>query len=93
MRFADADHVDVSGFYARLPQAGRLYRLLGHLGVVLAVLLPAQPVVLGGLLGGLLLLWLVAWYHVVGTLWRATIVAACLVAALRLTLLLLEQML
>lgn len=83
MRYRDAQHIDVGSFYARRPEIGRLFRLLGLLGVLCAVLLP--PTTLGWLLGGLILVWLGAWYLVVGTLWRSSVVAALLVAALRLS--------
>lgn len=83
MRYCDASHIDVGSFYARRPEVGRLFRLLGLLGVLLAVLLPVT--VMGWLLGGLILTWLIAWYLVVGTLWRSSLVAAALVAALRLS--------
>jgi len=83
MRYRDASHIDVGSFYARRPEVGRLFRLLGLLGVLLAVLLPVTT--MGWLLGGLILLWLTAWYLIVGTLWRSSVVAAALVAALRLS--------
>lgn len=86
MRYADAVHVDVGSFYARNPASGKIYRLLGYLGLVLGVLWAHQPCQLVGLLVGLLLTWLVAWYQVVGTLWRSSLVAASLYCALMLSL-------
>lgn len=83
MRYRDAQHIDVGSFYARRPEVGRIVRLLGLIGVVCAVLLPTTT--LGWLLGGLILVWLGAWYLVVGTLWRSSMVAAILVTALRLS--------
>jgi hypothetical protein len=85
MRYRDAAHVDVGSFYARRPGPGKVYRMLGHAAVVTALLVPARGDCLGVLLLGLIVVWLAAWYQVVGTLWRSTLVAACLIAALRLT--------
>lgn len=87
MRFRDAAHVEVGSFYARRPWVGKTYRLLGHAFVVAAVLAPARGDCLGVLLGVTILVWLAAWYQVVGTLWRMSLVAAALICALRLTLL------
>lgn len=86
MRYADASHVDVGSFYARNPGWGKLYRMLGYLGLVLGVLWHGEPTRLTILLVALLLTWLVAWYQVVGTLWRSSLVAACLFCALVLSL-------
>lgn len=86
MRYADAPHVDVGSFYARNPNCGKIYRLLGYLGLVLAVLWTDHPQRLAVLLAVLVLTWLVAWYQVVGTLWRSSLVAASLLCALQLSL-------
>jgi hypothetical protein len=77
MRYRDASHVDVGSFYSRSPAAGKVYRILGHGGVA-AVAVAAwrhDERLIVGLLLALILLWLAAWYQVVGTLWRSSIVA------------------
>jgi len=86
MRYADAPHVDVGSFYARNPEWGKLYRMLGYLGLVLGVMWSADAQRMTVLLVALLLTWLVAWYQVVGTLWRSSLVAAMLYCALVLSL-------
>ena len=86
MRYTDAAHVDVGSFYARNPASGKIYRLLGYLGLVLGMLWADEPCSVAGLLVGLLLTWLIAWYQVVGTLWRSSLVAACLFCAVKLSL-------
>lgn len=87
MRYGDAPHVDVGSFYARNSGWGKLYRMLGYLGLVLGVVLwVKKPDLLPFLLGGLILVWFVAWFQVVGTLWRSSIVAACLFCALVMSL-------
>lgn len=86
MRYADAPHVDVGSFYARNPGWGKLYRMLGYLGLVIAVLWAGSPQRITCLLVLLILTWLMAWYQVVGALWRSSLVAACLFCALVLSL-------
>lgn len=86
MLYRDAPHVDVGGFYARNPSWGKLYRLLGLVGIVLGVLATSERQLVGLLLA-LILVWLAAWYQVVGTLWRSALVGACLLCAVRLLLL------
>ena len=86
MLYRDASHVDVGGFYARNPGWGKLYRLLGYVGVLGGVG-ASDPMRLAQLLIVLVLLWLAAWYQVVGTLWRSSLVAACLLCATKLLML------
>jgi hypothetical protein len=86
MLYRDAAHVDVGGFYARNPSWGKIYRLLGLLGIIGGIVAEGQTR-LAELLIVLVLLWLAAWYQVVGTLWRSSLVAACLLAAARILLL------
>jgi hypothetical protein len=86
MRYGDAPHLDVGSFYARNPGWGKVYRQLGYLGLVLGVVWSGNPSRVAILLGALVLTWLVAWYQVVGTLWRSSLVAACLYCALVLSL-------
>lgn len=83
MRYRDAQHVDVGSFYARLPNVGKVYRLLGLLGVAGAVYLAHVHDVrrMAVLLVFLILAWLLAWYRVVGTLWRSSLVAAIVACA------------
>ena len=83
MRYRDAAHVDTGPFYARRHVLGGWYRLLGHAGAVCAALAP--PVCLPWVLVALIVLWLAAWFQVVGTLWRAALVAGIAIAAVRLT--------
>ena len=86
MRYRDAVHVDVGGFYARNPGWGKPYRLLGYVGI-LGAIVAREPLQVVQLLVVLILLWLAAWYQVVGTLWRSSLVAACLLCAARLLML------
>ena len=83
MRYADAVHVDVGGFYARNPGWGKVYRLLGYVGIIGGII-ARERLHLVELLIVLILLWLAAWYQVVGTLWRSSLVAACLLCVVRL---------
>jgi hypothetical protein len=88
MRYRDASHVDVGSFYARRPRAGKVFRLLGHLGAASGACCAWRHDQCGlvAVLVAMLLLWLVAWYQVVGTLWRASIVAALALCAVALTI-------
>jgi hypothetical protein len=85
MRYRDAAHVDVQGFYARNPTAGKWMRMAGYLGIVAAVAQRGDPTRLAAVLVIMIVLWLIAWYCVVGTLWRSSLVAAILVSALQIT--------
>lgn len=87
MRYRDATHVDLGSFYARRPWLGKAYRFIGLAALVVAFATPNRGDCLGLLMGCLILLWLAAWYQIVGTLWRATIVGAILITAIRLTML------
>jgi hypothetical protein len=85
MRYRDAAHVDMGSFYARKPEHGKLYRLLGYAALI-GVLWHAQhEAMLERLLIALVILWLMAWYRIVGALWRSSIVAATLLCAVLLT--------
>ncbi len=84
MRYHDAAHVDTGSFFARRPIAGHCYRMLGHAVAVAAALVPIER--LPWLAPAIILLWLCAWFQVVGTLWRASLVAALIIVAVRLTL-------
>ena len=85
MRYRDADHVDTGSFYARRPELGKLYRLLGYGGVLLAWFQQDDPTQLARLMIVLVVMWLMAWYRVVGTLWRSSVVAAILLCAVLLS--------
>lgn len=85
MRYRDAEHVDTGGFYARRPELGRVYRLSGYAGLALAWYHFDDPGMLTWLLRALVLIWLLAWYRVVGALWRTSVVAAILLCAVALT--------
>jgi len=84
MRYRDASHVDVSGFYARLPRTGKIYRLLGYAGIIAMLVAIGQrsDSLVTALIVLLLLVWLAAWYQIVGTLWRSALVAGILTGAL-----------
>jgi hypothetical protein len=82
MRYRDAAHVDTGSFYSRRHVLGGWYRIAGHLAAVAAALV--RPDQLAWLLPVLVVAWLAAWFQVVGTLWRASLVAAILIAAVRL---------
>lgn len=85
MRYRDAPHLDMGSFYAREPRFGRMYRILGYLGVIIAGYFHNDPDILARLLIALLVVWLMAWYRVVGSLWRSSTVAAILLCAFLLT--------
>ncbi len=87
MRYRDAGHVEVGAFYARSPRIGRWYRLLGYLGTAAALWCAHanQERSIACILAALILVWLAAWYQVVGTLWRSSVVAAIIASALLLT--------
>lgn len=85
MRYRDAAHVEMGSFYAREPQFGKMYRIIGYLGVVIAGFYAHDPEVLGKLFLALVVAWLMAWFRIVGALWRSSIVAACVLCAFLLT--------
>ena len=85
MRYRDAAHVDMGSFYAREPQFGKMYRILGYLGIVIAAYYSNDPEVLGKLFLALVVAWLMAWFRIVGALWRSSIVAACVLCGFLLT--------
>jgi hypothetical protein len=87
MVYRDAAHVDVGSFYARNPCWGKLYRLLGYAAIAGAVYLHDDYEAVAKLLVVIVLVWLAAWYQIVGTLWRSSLVAAALLCAFKLTLL------
>ncbi len=86
MRYRDAAHVDMGSFYSRKPEMGNLYRLLGYAAMVGVVWHARDVAMLERLMIVLVVLWLMAWYRVVGTLWRSSTVAATLLCAVLLTL-------
>src|SRR3954462_5068058 len=83
MRYRDAPHVDVGSFYARSPSEGKVFRILGHVGVAVfaAAAWRHEPLAVTVLLVALLGVWLIAWWRVVGTLWRSSIVAGIVACA------------
>jgi hypothetical protein len=87
MRYRDASHVDVGGFYARRPRQGSWYRAIGLIALACESILIAsgRGPCMACLLIALVLVWLLAWYQVVGTLWRSNVVSAILVAAVYLS--------
>ncbi|MBA3683642.1 MAG: hypothetical protein H0W72_00115 [Planctomycetes bacterium] len=86
MVYRDAPHVDVGSFYARNPCWGKIYRLLGYIGIAAAVALHDDADAIAKLLVVVVVVWLAAWYQIVGTLWRSSLVAAALLCAVTLTL-------
>lgn len=84
----DAPHVDLHPFYARYPRLGAAMRYAGYLALIVVFFAARCPspwaVPLVFVL--LLLLWLLAWRLHVGALWRTSIVAALLLAALNITM-------
>jgi hypothetical protein len=78
MRYRDASHVDVGSFYARRPRHGTWYRLIGYLALAAEILFMQCSLrgCIADLVVVLVLVWLVAWYQAVGTLWRSSLVAA-----------------
>jgi hypothetical protein len=81
MRYRDAAHVDMGSFYARRPEHGKMYRLLGYAGIVAAWWHLHDADMLSRLLIVLVVLWFMAWFRIVGALWRSSVVAACLLCA------------
>ncbi len=86
MRYRDAAHVDLGSFHAREPAHGTIFRFIGYAGVLLACWYHDQPDILGRLLIALIVAWLMAWYRIVGALWRAPLVSAILFCAALVTL-------
>jgi hypothetical protein len=86
MRYRDADHVDTGSFYARRAELGKLYRFLGYAGILMAWYRQAEPAKLAELLIVLVVVWLMAWYRVVGALWRSSVVGAILLCAVLLSM-------
>ena len=85
MRYRDAAHVDVSGFYARRPELGKGFRLLGYVAILFAASHYDDAETLARLLIALVVAWLWAWYRIVGALWRSSVVAAALLCAVLLS--------
>ncbi len=85
MRYRDAAHVDMGSFYARKPEHGKLYRLLGYAAAVGVFWHAHSEPMLERMLIALLILWLITWYRIVGALWRSSILADCLLCAVLLT--------
>lgn len=87
MRYRDASHVDVGGFYARSPGAGKIYRIVGHVGAAAAAWCALHGDARGVtiVLGVMILCWLAAWWQIVGTLWRSSMVATLVGCAAWLT--------
>ena len=85
MRLADAAHVDLGSFYARLPGLGRVYRLAGYAACIGVLWWAHDPRRIGMLLIVLLVAWLMAWKREVGALFRAPLIAAILMCAVLLT--------
>lgn len=81
MRYRDAAHVDTGSFYARRPELGKTYRFLGYIAILAVWYRHDDPDMLARMLICLIALWLMAWYRVVGTLWRSSVVAAVLLSA------------
>ncbi len=86
MVYRDAAHVDVGSFYARNPCWGKMYRLLGYAAIIAGVRLHDDADAIAWLLVAVAAVWLAAWYQIVGTLWRSSLVAAALLCAITLTL-------
>lgn len=85
MRYADAAHVDLGSFYARLPGLGRLYRIAGYAACLGVVWWIADPQRIAGLMIVTLVAWLMAWRREVGALWRTPLVVAIAMCAVILT--------
>ncbi|MDA3961757.1 MAG: hypothetical protein PF961_13285 [Planctomycetota bacterium] len=84
MRYRDASHIDLRMFWARRAELGQVYVWLGFLAVFAAWWSGSQG--LGAAWTVLIVsavAWFVAWFQVVGGLWRSTLVAAMLVSSLQ----------
>jgi hypothetical protein len=86
MRYRDAAHVDLGSFYAREPHFGRMYRILGYAGVIIACYFHNDADILARLLVAMIAAWFMAWYRIVGALWRSSLVAAILFCAIFLSI-------
>ncbi len=85
MRLADASHVDLGSFYARLPGLGRVYRLFGYAACI-GVLWYAHDISrVSSLLVVLIIAGLMAWKREVGALFRAPLVASIAMCAVLIT--------
>lgn len=78
--------MDMGSFYAREPRFGKMYRILGYFAIIIAAYFHNDPDILSRLLIALVVVWLMAWYRIVGALWRSSTVAAALLCAVLLTL-------
>jgi hypothetical protein len=85
MRYRDAKHVDLGSFYARESVHGKAFRFIGYAGVFMACWYHDQPDLLGRLMIALIIAWLMAWYRIVGALWRGPLVAAIFFCAVLVT--------
>lgn len=74
-------------FYARQPQAGQPFRLLGYALILVAGWwgAAASPAAWAWLAGCAAAAWLLAWHRQVGALWRSSLVAAFLLALAQLS--------
>lgn len=86
MRYKDAAHVDLGSFYARETGHGKTFRFIGYAGILMACWYHDQPDILARLLIGLVAAWLMAWYRIVGALWRGPVVSATLFCAVLVSL-------
>ncbi len=77
--------MDLGSFYARLPELGQFYRLVGYLLVAATVVVGDNQQRLAGLLVVCVVAWLQAWRRQVGAAWRGSLVAAAALCALRLS--------
>lgn len=84
MRYANAPHVDLRALLVRRSQVGRVYAAIGYVGIVVVLALGDRtPVVGWSILLSLVALWFIAWFQTVGSLWRAPLVAAVLIASMQ----------
>lgn len=89
MRFNDHPSCSIDGFRAGHAIAGGLYRSIGFVLVAAATVaigLDAPAASLAGLLGIGVSCWFAAWWQTVGALYRAPLVAGCLVCVVGLSL-------
>lgn len=77
MRYTNADHVDYSGLHERRAQLGQVFAGLGALMIVLSICGPAY-LSAQWCLGITFLLWLAAWYCIIGVFYRLPLSAAIL---------------
>lgn len=86
MRYTNAPHITEEAIYARRPLLGFIFQLVGMLLIACAVLSPrscSQGVAL--MMIFTFVVWLLAWYTAVGSIWRSSLTCALFLQAIMLS--------